>query len=318
MKKIIAFLLMLMLFMLQMGCSKQEKAAAPAPAEKAKTEVVKAAEPVVEVNTVEVAANAYFADYPGARIIPTADVFAAIDAEEDIFLLDIRKAEDYAAGHLKGAVNAAWGSPALAEALNWLPDDKPIYVNCYSGQTAGQTNAVLNAAGFNVKSIKYGWKLGIAKTEGFEKYVSTDAEMAPDASGVKLDPAEKKAAMGYFNNLKADPETPSNIIASAKVKEKLDAEEDVVVVSIRKPEDYAKGHIEGAINIPFGKGMQANFTQLPKDKKVLVYCYSGQTAGQTVGIMRLLGYDAASIKSGMGTGGTAGSGWGNEGFPVVQ
>jgi len=64
--------------------------------------------------------------------------------------------------------------------------------------------------------------------------------------------------------------------------------------------------------------MQEKFTQLPTDKKVLVYCYSGQTAGQAVGIMRLLGYDAASIKSGMGTGGTGSSGWGNEGLPVVQ
>jgi rhodanese-related sulfurtransferase len=63
--------------------------------------------------------------------------------------------------------------------------------------------------------------------------------------------------------------------------------------------------------------MQTQFDTLPKDKQILVYCYSGQTAGQTVAILKLLGYDAASIKSGMGTPVTGGSGWANECFDVV-
>lgn len=270
------------------------------------------------VDPVAEAAAGYFADYPGARIIPAAKVMEAMDADKDFLILDIRKAADYKKGHLKGAVNAAWGSPALAESLNWLPDDKPVYVNCYSGQTAGQAVAVLNIAGFQASSIKYGYKLGIAKTEGFESYIETTANAAPEASGVTIDPAVKAAAMDYFNNLKSDPETPSNIIAASKVKAKMDADDEMVIVSIRKPEDFGKGHIEGAINIPFGENMQASFDQLPMDKKVLVYCYSGQTAGQAVGVLRMMGYDAASIKSGMGTGGTGSSGWGNEGLPVIQ
>ena len=38
---------------------------------------------------------------------------------------------------------------------------------------------------------------------------------------------------------------------------------------------------------------------LPKDKKIIVVCYTGQTAGQVVSILRLLGYDACSLKGGM-------------------
>ena len=63
--------------------------------------------------------------------------------------------------------------------------------------------------------------------------------------------------------------------------------------------------------------MQEKFSTLPKGEKVYVYCYSGQTAGQTVGILRLLGYDAVSIKSGMGTTGTGSTGWANEGLPTI-
>ena len=78
------------------------------------------------------------------------------------------------------------------------------------------------------------------------------------------------AAEDYFNNLKSDPETPSNLIAAAKLKEKLDADEEMTIVSIRQPEDYAKGHIESAINIPFGANMQEAFADLPRDEKVFV------------------------------------------------
>ncbi|MBF9014242.1 MULTISPECIES: rhodanese-like domain-containing protein [unclassified Oceanispirochaeta] len=264
-------------------------------------------------NPVADAAAEYFADYPGSRIVPATKAFEAIDAGADVLILDIRQADVYAEGHLKGAVNVPWG-PELAKAIDWLPDDQPIYVNCYTGQTAGQATAVLNIAGFNVSSIKYGWNLGIAKTEGFETYVETAANAAPEASGVRIDADIKAAAVDYFNNLKSDPATPNNIVAASKAMD-IDG---AVIVSIRSAEDYAKGHIEGAINIPFGENMQTSFDQLPMDKKVLVYCYSGQTAGQTVGVLRMMGYDAASIKSGMGTAGTGGSGWGNEGLPVVK
>ncbi len=290
------------------GCQKKTETAA---AETKETATVATA----AVNPVEAAAADYFINFPGNRMITAEDIFKKMDAGEDLFLLDIRKPSDYEAGHLKGAVNAAWGSPALADALNWLPDDQTIYVNCVSGQTAGQTIAVLNTAGFDAVSIRYGYKLGIAKTEGYENYIETAANPAPEPSGVVLDPALKAAAEDYFNSI---PENGSNIIAAAKMKELVDTEEGLTIVSVRQPKDYEAGHIQGAINIPWGAGMQEAFADLPRDEKVYVYCYSGQTAGQTVGIMRLMGIDAVSIKSGMGTAGTGGSGWANEGFETVM
>ncbi|OQY37987.1 MAG: hypothetical protein B6229_07085 [Spirochaetaceae bacterium 4572_7] len=179
---------------------------------------------------------------------------------------------------------------------------------------AGQTIAALNVAGIQAQSIKYGWKLGIAKTEGYEAYTETTSNMSPDSEGVKFVPEVKAAVKAFFN---AIPEGGSNLIAAAKLKEMLDADEELTIVSVRAPADFAKGHIESAINIPFGAGMQEKFSTLPKGEKVYVYCYSGQTAGQTVGILRLLGYDAVSIKSGMGTTGTGSTGWANEGLPTI-
>ncbi len=307
MKKLTAILILLaVLFVPAAVFANGDQEAASAPA----TEV-KAAP---QVDTVAEAANAYFAEMPGSRIIASADLFAKMDAGEDMLIVDIRSAADYEKGHLKGAVNAPWG-PAIADALAWLPDDKPVYVNCYSGQTAGQTVAVLNVAGIQAQSIKSGWNFGISKTEGYEAYTTTEAALTPDASGVKYDAAIKAAAEGYF---KAIPDAGSNIWPASKVKEALDAEDDITIVSIRQPDAYAGGHVESAINIPWAKGMQEKFTALPKDEVIVVYCYTGQTAGQTVGILRLLGYNAVSMKSGMGSAATGGTGWGEEGFPVVQ
>ncbi len=306
--KLISLLIILMLVpgLMFVGCAKEEPAAPAAEAAEAA--------PVVEVNTLEEAALAYFADFPGNRIIKSEDVFAKMDAGEDFLILDIRKAADYEAGHLKGAVNAPWG-PGIADALAYLPDDVPVYVNCYSGQTAGQAVGALNVAGIQASSIKYGWKLGISRVEGYEAYTDTIAVAAPEASGVKYDAAIKTAVENYFNVI---PENGSNIWPAAKVKEALDAEEDIVIVSIRQEKDYLTGHIEGAVLIPWAKGMQEKFDTLPKDKQIVVHCYSGQTAGQATAIMRLLGYNVVSMKSGMGTGVTGTSGWTNEGFPVVQ
>jgi rhodanese-related sulfurtransferase len=62
--------------------------------------------------------------------------------------------------------------------------------------------------------------------------------------------------------------------------------------------------------------MELNFeAQLPTDKTIIVYCYTGQTASQTTAILRLLGYDAYNLSGGMGKEG--GSGWLGAGYPVV-
>jgi rhodanese-related sulfurtransferase len=48
-----------------------------------------------------------------------------------------------------------------------------------------------------------------------------------------------------------------------------------------------------------------------------VYCYTGQTAGQVVGALRLLGFDAVSLKGGMGMPANEPMGWMSQGYPTV-
>ena len=292
----------------------------PAAAEPAAAEPTPAAE-APKADVVAEAVNAYFANMPeDIYKIPEKDFVEKVKAGESMLVLDIRSAEDYGKGHVKGAVNAPWG-PAIAASLDKLPSDKPVMVYCYTGQTAGQAVATLNMAGFNAKSVNLGWNLGISKVEGIADLTETTANEFPAVTAAAVKPEIKAAVTAYYDGLAAVKGTTyANYKISEDDAKKLVDTKDTgaFFLSVRKAEDYAKGHIEGAANIPFGKGMEQLFNTLPKDKKIVVYCYTGQTAGQVVAGLRLLGYDAVSMHSGMGTPATAPAGWVNKGYPVVQ
>ena len=63
-----------------------------------------------------------------------------------------------------------------------------------------------------------------------------------------------------------------------------------VIIDVRTPQEYAAGHIEGALNIPhdrIAEGIRA-VKGLKKDQPVLVYCRSGRRsalARQPCGVM---------------------------------
>lgn len=278
----------------------------PAPTETPEAEVP-------ETDVVADAAMGYFANFPEDKhMINVPDLFVKMDAGEDMLIIDIRKPEDYAAGHLKGAVNIPYAT--VADALDVIPDDVPLFVNCYSGQTSSQTVALLNVAGKYATNIQGGFNGGISTAENYENYIETEESTLPGGE-YAVDPAIKAAIADYYAKATSDTFGSFNFPVES-LGELVEAEsEDYTILSIRRPEDFEAGHIAGAMNIPFGKGMEESFATIPTDKPVIVYCYSGQTASQTMAILRLLGYEAYNLAGGMGAEG--GSGWLGAGLPVV-
>jgi len=253
------------------------------------------------------AANNYFANFTANPMITWEDLFAKLDAGETPFILSIRQQDVYDQGHIKGAYLASWGAD-LAEKVSMLPTDEPVYIYCYSGQTAGQAVALLRILGIDAYTVKLGFNYGATAVEGYEEYLETTANELPNA-GDEFDPFLLSSVVAYFNSV-ADN---ANFQISPADAHALIGSDEVVFVDIRKAEDFAAGHIEGAINIPYAQGMQASFTDLPTNKKIIVTCYTGQTAGQTVAIMRMLGYNAVSLQFGM----TGAKGWITTELPVV-
>lgn len=315
-KFLVALLILSLSFSLA-GCGAKQEPPAPAASEAPAPAAPETSAP----SAVETATNAYFANMPqDVYKISQKDFIDKVKAGEDMFILDIRQADVYDKGHVKGAVNAPWGT-AISDNLSKLPKDKTLMVYCYTGQTAGQAVALLNMAGFDAKSVNLGWDFGISKVEGIADVTETESNDFPQGTPADIPADVKTAVEAYFKGL-ADVKgtTYANYkISEDDAKALLDAKDDsVIFLSIRSAEDYAKGHIESAMNIPFGKGMEQKFNTLPKDKKIIVYCYTGQTAGQTVAGLKMLGYDAVSLNGGMGMESNAPQGWINKGFPVVQ
>lgn len=52
-------------------------------------------------------------------------------------------------------------------------------------------------------------------------------------------------------------------------------ENEYLLVDVRQPDEYARGHIPGSILIPLGE-IQGRINELPTDRDVVVYCRSGK------------------------------------------
>jgi rhodanese-related sulfurtransferase len=271
-------------------------------------------------DTVTEAANDFFANYPdeGNHMITATDLFAKIDAGDSMVIIDVRQADAYATGHLAGAINIPFGS-TVAEDLKYITNDTPVYVYCYTGQTASQVTTLLDVAGIDATNIRGGYNNGISAADGYEAYVDT-VEVAVPTTEYEVDSDIQAAITDYFTTTDANIDTiyKYNNISAADLKDAIDnATGEYFILSVRQAADYEAGHIEGAVNIPFGQGMEEYFADtLPTYQKIVVYCYTGHTASQTVAILRLLGYDAYNLSGGMGSVDT-GLGWLGAGYDVV-
>jgi rhodanese-related sulfurtransferase len=107
--------------------------------------------------TVVDAANAYFD--VGLKTIQAPALYENLndgDESNDPYIISVRKPEDYAAGHLPGAVWYDAKALFTPASLSTLPNDRPIVVYCYSGQTASQVVSVLNMLGYDAYNLQSG------------------------------------------------------------------------------------------------------------------------------------------------------------------
>lgn len=98
--------------------------------------------------------------------------------------------------------------------------------------------------------------------------------------------------------------------------------DDYFLLDIRKPEDFKKGHIPGAHNIFWMDILKPeNLKKLPKNKKIIIYCYVGHTSSQVLVLLKLLGYDVISLKFGIGKSPVEGvpvAGWSDFGYDTTK
>ncbi len=247
---------------------------------------------------------------------PVITAQALHDNLTNYFVVSVRKPEHYALGHVPGAINIPWTQIAKEDNLKKLPKDKHIVTYCYTGHTGQIGATVLKILGYDVSNMKWGimsWTKDATvrvqsafneDTDAHDFAVSTDVPQTKtydlaDPNYVDSEDAMtilKAAADQYVSN-------HGPVISAQALFDNLndgDASNDPQIISVRKPEDYAKGHIPGAINISWKSIAKVeNLKKIDPTRPVVTYCYTGHTGQVACTVLNILGYDALNLKFGM-------------------
>jgi len=96
-------------------------------------------------------------------------------------------------------------------------------------------------------------------------------------------------ALGIFHSCAQEKQTVTEIGADSM--KTMITGEHAVILDVRTPEEYAQGHIPGAINIDYqNEKFSAGLDTLNRDLEYHVYCRSGRRSGESVEIMKQKGF----------------------------
>ena len=80
-------------------------------------------------------------------------------------------------------------------------------------------------------------------------------------------------------------------ITPAEAKEIMDTEQNYIILDVRTEEEFAEGHIAGAILIPdYEITEKAEVILMDKEQQILVYCRSGRRSKNAASKLVELGY----------------------------
>ena len=217
-----------------------------------------------------------------------------------VTVIDIRKVEDYNAGHIPGAINVFYGVWAIQKAglLNELPADDDLRDILSAAGIEPATNVVVVGTvatmADRVNITRVAWTLeyaGVVSVAilngGIERWVGASLPIAKDAVKPKAKPYR-----GTFN--KAVLVNKAYVLANIG---------KALIVDDREPDFYSgakkldfvpdPAHIKGAVNLPAYAVYNADGTFKPmseleamarkvvsedKSREIIVYCDSGRFA----------------------------------------
>ena len=80
-------------------------------------------------------------------------------------------------------------------------------------------------------------------------------------------------------------------ISMDKAVKMMKDEKNYIILDVRRPDEYAEGHIPGAINVPNEEIGTTEIAELPdKSQLILVYCRSGRRSKEASEKLVKLGY----------------------------
>jgi len=118
--------------------------------------------------------------------------------------------------------------------------------------------------------------------------------------------ADPAVALEHFERLLAFETDCSDVHAAIEAGQR-----DFVLLDVRSPEEYATGHVPGAINLPHARIVESNLEPFPAEALFVVYCSGAHCDGADRAAVRL---SRPGRKANKMLGGTAG--WRYEGYAM--
>ena len=233
-----------------------------------------------------------------------ADVQTFIDAYD---IIDIRSAQDYATSHIEGAVNSTLGD-ILTTAANAT---KPILVVCYTGQSAGHAVVALRLSGYpDAKVLKFGmsgWRADLSApwanstgdaAIGNPSWLMTPALATPTTfndptltvSGTGEAMLEARVAQMLSDGFGANAITHGDVLATP-ANYFINNYWDQADVDLY-------GHIDGAYKVKPLSIDGGEMKNMDPNEVLVTYCWTGQTSSMITAYLKVLGFNAKTLKFG--------------------
>ena len=174
---------------------------------------------------------------------------------------------------------------------------------------AGKVGITIANASQHLQSMRCAGLLAARREGKFTIYrLADDSVLALlDAIGAvaERNVAEVKAVVTNYFNARDDMEP----VSRRELKKRM-AAGTVTVLDVRPVEEFALGHVPGAINIPTAE-LKRRLSELPRSKDIVAYCRGPYCvfAFEAVAALRAAGYKARRLEDGLPH-------WRAAGFPV--
>lgn len=88
------------------------------------------------------------------------------------------------------------------------------------------------------------------------------------------------------------PVATPGLVTPAELLSRLEGPDAPVILDVRSPEEYADGHIPGAINVPYDQiEARIDFLEEHREAEVVVYCRTGRRAGVAENALSEAGFE---------------------------
>ncbi|HRP56930.1 rhodanese-like domain-containing protein [Agriterribacter sp.] len=192
--------------------------------------------------------------YSPGRAFTVRQLKEFLDHNEKAIIVDTRKVSAFTEGFIPGSVFIGRDGNFIEWAVNLLPTDKTIVLIASTGKEEECLALLVNAGFRNVAGFLDG---------GFEAW-----KEAGGAVDMIIDVDAGELAMD------------------------LPFDENLIVVDVRRPVEYAEGHVKDALNLPLiDMKDPGNIAQLNERDNLYLHCARGYRSVIAASLLKLQGYN---------------------------